>query len=335
MALRIIAVIKNGKEYIGYRLYDENTGAVSNFTLEEAFLQLKNYGCSNAKMENGKLVGTECSLARLPVLDKQFKVIKEGGIIVLNRIKEGDETIGYTLLNISGEKRVIKKEEALAFIRKHGVCNASFIGGSSTLRGIKKELNVVQCTQKSNLENQALDWLNAYILGLSTKNPSESVLNFLSDKTCLTDDYLEETTDYCLYRGFYFKTSEEFLNFVKGIKNNNMCYVDKNVSSWTDDVWVSYNFLHGSGYAYYNGETSNGYGVILSCSEIVANKIIASHTKKPPISKEARVNLDNESEYIIKPCKFNVEFKKMTHNCRNLFDDACLNELDTDVFLED
>lgn len=155
MAVRIIALIKEDKRLVGLRLYDENSGSVGNFVIEEAFRHLEYYGCSNAFIDGKEFIPTECSLERFAVLDNKFSVIKNGGIIVLNCVKKEDETIGYTLVNIKGEKIKVAKEEAIRLALKHGVSNASLVrnGNAPYLRGIKKELpsiNVGDVNKKSN-----------------------------------------------------------------------------------------------------------------------------------------------------------------------------------------
>lgn len=145
MALRILAIIKNGKEDVGYRLYDEISGAVGDFKINEALLQLKHYGCSNVKIEDGKMIGLECSIDRLTVLDTNTNVIQDGGLIVLNKLVNGRETVGYTLVNAKGVKLTLDRDEALLMMTKYGISNASRVtkDGKVYLRGIKKDLNTV------------------------------------------------------------------------------------------------------------------------------------------------------------------------------------------------
>lgn len=145
MALRVLAIIKNGKEDVGYRLYDENSGAVGDFKKHEALLQLKHYGCSNVKLEDEKLVGLECSIDRLTVLDTSLNVVKDGGLIVLDKLVNGRETVGYTLVNAKGEKLSLSRDEALIMMTKYGISNASRVtkDGKVYLRGIKKDIKTV------------------------------------------------------------------------------------------------------------------------------------------------------------------------------------------------
>lgn len=146
MKLRIVALIKEKNQTVGFRLLDEVTGSIGDFKLEDAYTQFQHYGCANAKLENEKLVGTESSLDRLTVLNTKLEVIKGGGIIVLARLVRDTDTVGYRLLNHLGQKAEVNVEKAMELVKVHGVSNAKIMDGY--LQGIKVALPVVKLESK-------------------------------------------------------------------------------------------------------------------------------------------------------------------------------------------
>lgn len=182
--------------------------------------------------------------------------------------------------------------------------------------------------------NEAISWVDNYILGLERGKPNTDLLELLQETYPNNEGFIEETTDYCLYRGFYFEQKEDVISFIERVCTKKSV-VEDGVSSWSEDKWRAYDFLNGTGYEYYNGETDKGYGVILSCSDIEREQVVVSYLNKPEMSKQGQDNMKNDSEFVLLPGKYEVEISKLTANIKEILPQDMLKHIPEEAFIEE
>lgn len=151
MILRIIAVIKRGKETIGYRLFDEESGTARDFGVNDTMMQISKNGCVNAHILRGEIISTECSFDRFTVLDEDLNLVKDQGFIVSKKYVKDGKTVGYDLINFRGMRNTVKKEVAENLLASRGGVNATLMKTTTghTISGIKAPIRVVDVDSKS------------------------------------------------------------------------------------------------------------------------------------------------------------------------------------------
>lgn len=170
--------------------------------------------------------------------------------------------------------------------------------------------------------------INDYCMGridLDCLNSEE--INGLIKSNNLEDDYLDDTEDGCLYRGYYFKDDKDFYSFV----SHSLCNISINtysilavlrenrITSWTSDRIVAMDFSYGSGWSYYNEKETKdlkGIAVILSAYIEKCNVLYSCQNVDP--SSECYKNVINDSEYIVDRGNYKCEIYKISEKAAEL-----------------
>jgi len=111
MGILAIANIIDGKNTIGLRLLDTISGQIKDVPIANVIGVLASGKATidNVGLENGKLVGTNGSLDRLPKIMNGVLVGIYSPVIIVNQIDD----IGYTVTGYKGTMVKLKNEDVL------------------------------------------------------------------------------------------------------------------------------------------------------------------------------------------------------------------------------
>lgn len=141
--LRIIATFRplGSKQIVGYRLLVEDKatlaklhasgyhfrGNVGDFSPQETFFLLVNFGSINASVTNNQITLLDGSMDSLPILNPQTgQCTDNNNIIVLAAITYNDEVIGYRVCNYTGAIAQLRYNDLLTKA-KQGFANAKIV----------------------------------------------------------------------------------------------------------------------------------------------------------------------------------------------------------------
>jgi len=122
MYVYAIACIKDNDNLVGLRLLDFDSRQVSAIATSKIVECINNGKLSiqNVGVANNKLVGTNGSLDRYPVINTQGKLIGTNSpLIVLNRIQD----IGYTVSDYKGTVKKPLNMDITKYVEKCGIAN--------------------------------------------------------------------------------------------------------------------------------------------------------------------------------------------------------------------
>lgn len=131
MATRVLTSIKDKGKLIGFRIATNVKGykGIHHITLDQAAdFHRKVEKICNVKLEDGRWIGTECSIDKLPELDKNGNPIKvDGQIHVLHRVIQDGSTVGFQLMDLNGVVEIYDVGTTLKLAKKFGLVNASLV----------------------------------------------------------------------------------------------------------------------------------------------------------------------------------------------------------------
>lgn len=174
-SFRIVGTIwdgqpKEGTEPFGYFLLDEQQIVIKPFSSTQVKALLNGFSFSNAKLENSKVVNTECSMFRLPKFNKQLKPIDANNLNIVQVLAEvsdpNDSSVTkYRVMGPVGSNTnvLILSEPELIKLKEAGkdIANAKIVdnGEHKIVSGIKSEFNVLSLKNKgeSNPKSAKID----------------------------------------------------------------------------------------------------------------------------------------------------------------------------------
>ena len=123
--LRIIGQIVNSITDtipIGYVIMVEKTHAIRNASIEQTKILLKKCKFVNAKLENDKIVNTECSMDKLVKFDRNRNVLEKDKLTVLGEIviTDGDFPTSYRILNENGRIVDVSEDDLVKLVDVRG-----------------------------------------------------------------------------------------------------------------------------------------------------------------------------------------------------------------------
>ena len=169
--LRIIGQIVNrlsDKDPIGYVVMTEKTQKFKMYTVEQTISLLNRFKFVNANIENGKIVNTECSMARMPKFNTNMQVIGNFGVIILGKIVDSNGTLGYRAMDTNAKIVDIRENDVIALSTQGiDIINAKIVdrGNKKIVSGIKSEFTKIEkssliraVTKKKKKNTDADNW---------------------------------------------------------------------------------------------------------------------------------------------------------------------------------
>ena len=128
MNLFMIAVIKQNKQIIGYRLLDVDEKPAKNMDVPVAnALQVLKSGAAtvnNIEVQGDSIVGTNGSIERYTEINTSGAVIsKDCPLVVINQIGE----VGYTVADYLGRVKKARNIDVVSYAKKHGIANGKLV----------------------------------------------------------------------------------------------------------------------------------------------------------------------------------------------------------------
>lgn len=127
MGLMLVGTIEyEADEIIGYRLMRLNSEEVGDVPLNRVIQLLKTTDTKikGLRVEGGKLVGTNGSISRYPVIGKSGIRGKSPLIILSQYIKEG-MTVGFKVCDYKGKIIDVSIESAIEYAEQNGIANGA------------------------------------------------------------------------------------------------------------------------------------------------------------------------------------------------------------------
>lgn len=124
MKLIGIANISDGRDTIGIRVLDVDTKQVQDVPVSSLISILKSGTAmiNNLGIDNGKLVGTNGAIYRLPKI-VDGKLVGKSPMVVINQI--GDT--GYTVANYAGVVVKVGRLRAIEYAKTEGISNGKIV----------------------------------------------------------------------------------------------------------------------------------------------------------------------------------------------------------------
>lgn len=155
--LRIIGKVTdiNAKDnVIGYVVMVEKTQQFKMYTVGQTMILLNKFKFVNAKISNGKIVNTECSMDRLPKFNTNMQVIDNHGITILGEITEGDSKVGYRAMDTNARVVDLSEDELimLGLPLINGKIVKGVAGKKTHISGIKQEFTKIEKSKLPEIE---------------------------------------------------------------------------------------------------------------------------------------------------------------------------------------
>lgn len=128
MYLLMIATIKENGEIIGYRIFDADSKEnkfinVPKDNVKEVLMSKKAV-IENLSLIDGELVGTNGSIERYPVVNRQGKLISDKSpLIIINAIEDK----GYTVVDYKGVVKKVGVFDVVKYAKEHGIANGKVV----------------------------------------------------------------------------------------------------------------------------------------------------------------------------------------------------------------
>ena len=150
--IRLVGQIKDTKEgkAIGYVVLDIPSNEIKLFNIEETIELIKLYKCENAVYTDGKLEGTQASLNRLPVYNRNKQIIDNPRVTILSNLYKNDKSIGFNLMDAYGRRATVDIETTIKLIQKHEATNAKLVtrDGRTIVSAIYGEFPITAVEEK-------------------------------------------------------------------------------------------------------------------------------------------------------------------------------------------
>jgi len=153
--LRIIGTIRDSSKRIhSYVLMDEHSHKFDIVNSQTVMNLLTKTQFVNAAIENNKIVNTECAMQRLPIFNEHMQVIGNFGITILGELVQNNKSVGYKILDTSGQIVNIKDNELLLLINKSktGLINGKIVkkDKKQIISAIKKKYTIIEIVEDDN-----------------------------------------------------------------------------------------------------------------------------------------------------------------------------------------
>ncbi|MEM4385956.1 MAG: leucine-rich repeat protein [Candidatus Anstonellales archaeon] len=143
----LIGVIKKGDKLLGFRLLDVETQRIKDvaYSSVEGLLRNKDIQIYGLEYENGKVVGSNGSLERYPVI-YDGKLIEKPSLIILYQYINNGDTIGYMVADWKGKIVKAKVEDVVRYVRGYGIANGALkvVNGKEIITPICGEYKKVE-----------------------------------------------------------------------------------------------------------------------------------------------------------------------------------------------
>lgn len=190
MKPHLIAVIKDDDNEIqGYRiLYDIGASNIATIALIND-IRINGVELENAKLDGDKIVGTNGSIDRYPVIVRN-QLVSKSAVTVLTKLNDGN----YKVSDFKGVKATMNKSQLVAYAKANGIANGKVVSNGisefiSAINGEYQTENVVPETQinmKSHLgfrkdKSEEKGELGILVEGVS-ESFNEGVVRYLKKK---------------------------------------------------------------------------------------------------------------------------------------------------------
>lgn len=174
---RIAGVIQDdNKKIIGYIILDLKTNSINECNIDTIKKGISSGAIANATIDNkGNIKGTEGSLTRLPVYNKNGVIISNSQVVTVLNILDGNKR-KVSLMDAYGRLVVIPEEKAISLIESRTATNAKVVtrDNKKFLSAISGTLQVIESQRKSNKDKHWERPLNsARYLGKRYSNSSD------------------------------------------------------------------------------------------------------------------------------------------------------------------
>lgn len=208
--LRIIGQVidTNAKDnVIGYVVMVEKTQQFKMYTVGQTMILLNKFKFVNAKISNGKIVNTECSMDRLLKFNTNMQVIDNHGITILGEITDGDSKVGYRAMDTNARIIDLSEDELIrsGLPLINGKIVKGVAGKKTHISGIKQEFTKIE---KSKLQE------------IVVKRPSKWVRDRHAKKL------LDELLPSCFKWEFTGKTNINYHWYAKTLNKDGYRYLD-------------------------------------------------------------------------------------------------------------
>ena len=128
MNLLMIAVIRQGKRLIGFRIMDTESkdGKFMNVPADNVreVIEGRKAHIVNLGVVDGKVVGTNGVLDRYPVINANGKLLsKRSPLIVVNQLEDA----GYTVVDYKGTLKKVRTKSVVEYAKVHGIANGKVV----------------------------------------------------------------------------------------------------------------------------------------------------------------------------------------------------------------
>jgi len=160
MGILAIANIIDGKNTIGLRLLDTISGQIKDVPIANVIGVLASGKATidNVGLENGKLVGTNGSLDRLPEIMNGVLVGIYSPVIIVNQIDD----IGYTVTSYKGTMVKLKNEDVLKYAKLNGIANGKIVNRDgkefiSSINGEYPKISSTKLAEQTPADNKVVE----------------------------------------------------------------------------------------------------------------------------------------------------------------------------------
>lgn len=126
---------------VGYVVWHKASNKLTMRGTEEVKKLLIKGNIENAELVKGDIKGTESSIKRLPIYNKEGVIVGQPMVTVLFRVEDRNtgKAIGFIIIDAYGNKGALSYKESLATIEKYGVVNGKIVNrdGKKIISAIK------------------------------------------------------------------------------------------------------------------------------------------------------------------------------------------------------
>lgn len=134
--LYLVAVIKRGKNIIGYRFFDTASKTIGNIPTETAINSIINGSVKveNITIKNGNLQGIGGAISRYAEITLEGNLISNSALVILDKTD-----VGYLVVDFKGQMGMFNEEQIVEYSKKNGIANGKIVKDSlSAIEGSLK-----------------------------------------------------------------------------------------------------------------------------------------------------------------------------------------------------
>lgn len=157
---RLLGQINQGKRLVGYRVLKENDFSIMNMSEEETIRLIKTHGVINAKIDtDGKVIGTQGAISRLPVFSYEGELIGNPRVTILAVEVSNKGNKRYLLIDPYGRVNTADTNQTIEIIKSRESTNAKLVNkdGKVIISAIMGEFRVIDSKTKKSVTDTTVN----------------------------------------------------------------------------------------------------------------------------------------------------------------------------------